>query len=72
MKAVNTPLNSVDAIAWLRTKVSHYECEDCWYSCATLTCDEHRKSDQCDCGADEENEKREQIARLIEVLRATP
>lgn len=37
-----------------KSRRSHYECEDCWYSCATLTCDEHRKG-PCDCGADEWN-----------------
>jgi hypothetical protein len=55
-----------EALQWLRTKVSHNECEDCWYSCATLTCDEHRRSDKCDCGADDENAKREQIAALLQ------
>lgn len=30
---------------------SHHDCEDCWYSCATICCDDRRKSDVCDCGA---------------------
>lgn len=34
-----------------RAKQGHYECEDCWYSCATITCNEDRHSDKCDCGA---------------------
>jgi hypothetical protein len=29
--------------------------EDCWFSCATLTCDDGRRSDVCDCGADAAN-----------------
>jgi hypothetical protein len=33
----------------------HLDCEDCWYSCAILTCDDNRKSDVCDCGADATN-----------------
>ena len=33
----------------------HYECEDCWYSCATLTCDDRRRSEVCDCGVDKLN-----------------
>lgn len=55
-----------EAIKWLRTKMPHYECEDCWYSCATITCDEQRSSTICDCGADQENSIREQIATLID------
>lgn len=38
------------------SRKNHYECEDCWYSCATLTCDEHRRG-ECDCGADKWNAK---------------
>ncbi len=30
---------------------SHRDCDDCWYSCATICCNERRKSDECDCGA---------------------
>ena len=36
----------------LRRPMGHEDCDDCWYSCATLTCDETRKSDVCDCGRD--------------------
>lgn len=57
----------------------HSDCEDCWYSCAKLTCNEVRKSDVCDCGADEENalcreaaaalaSQREELERLREAL----
>ncbi len=35
----------------LKKRSSHYECEDCWYSCATITCNEDRRSDECDCAA---------------------
>ena len=53
------------SLEWLARKTPHYECEDCWYSCATICCDEHRKSDKCDCGSDEENEmKRTLLAYL--------
>ena len=60
-------MNHEEAIAWLRRKVPHYECDDCWYSCAILTCDEHRRDDKCDCGADEVNAKRSAIAALLVV-----
>ena len=36
----------------LKRHAYHHESEDCWYSCAILTCDDSRKSDKCDCGAD--------------------
>ena len=49
-------------IAWLRLEMSHFECDDCWYSCAKLTCDENRRSDVCDCGADEQGRIRKLIA----------
>ena len=54
-----------EAVAWLSKEVPHYDCEDCWYSCATLTCDDHRKSDKCDCGADAENAKRAEVAAMF-------
>lgn len=56
-------------VAWLCKPVSHYECDDCWYSCATITCDENRRSSVCDCGADEENEMCKAAA---EALQAAP
>ena len=39
------------AVALLQRLTGHYECDDCWYSCSTICCDENRKSDECDCGA---------------------
>lgn len=39
------------AVALLQRLTGHYECNDCWYSCSTICCDENRKSDECDCGA---------------------
>jgi len=41
------------------SKRSHYVCEDCWYSCPKSgeCCNEFRKQDECDCGADEWNAK---------------
>ena len=41
-----------ELIEELKHHVYHHECDDCWYSCATITCDEQRKSNECDCGAD--------------------
>ena len=41
-----------ELIEELKRHSYHHESEDCWYSCATLTCDDRRKSDKCDCGAD--------------------
>jgi len=55
-----------EAIAYLRTPSPHDECEDCWYSCATLTCDERRRSTECDCGADARTAKHAAIADLLE------
>jgi len=57
-----------EAIEYLRETQGHYDCEDCWYSCATLTCDEHRRSKTCDCGAEETNAKHAAIADLLESL----
>ena len=53
----------------LAAKRQHYECEDCWYSCATICCDDQRHSDKCDCGADEHNALMERAAAT---LRASP
>lgn len=50
----------------LRVQHSHEECEDCWYSCATLTCNEGRKSDECDCGAAELNALHKEAADALE------
>jgi hypothetical protein len=52
-------------VEWLRKEVHHYECEDCWYSCATMTCDEQRRGDDCDCGAEYQNAKRTEAANEI-------
>lgn len=38
------------ALPILERAAEHYDCEDCWYSCATLTCDEGRRG-ECDCRA---------------------
>lgn len=54
-----------EVLKWLNTPVSHYECEDCWYSCATLTCDDRRGSETCDCGADRENTMRKRLLELL-------
>ncbi len=39
------------AVAELQKHTHHAECEDCWYSCSTICCNERRKSAECDCGA---------------------
>ncbi len=48
-----SPALRIDLFEFLRREAHHYECEDCWYSCATITCDERRKGGSCDCGANE-------------------
>jgi hypothetical protein len=50
-KAVAWEARARLAVEELQRHTGHYECEDCWYSCATICCDERRKSDECDCGA---------------------
>lgn len=37
-------------------KISHYVCEDCWYSCpkSEKSCCDDRQED-CNCGADKHN-----------------
>ena len=46
-------------------KSGHVDCDDCWYSCAILTCDDKRKSDKCDCGADATNAVLEEAATAL-------
>lgn len=43
----------------LASKRSHYECEDCWYSCPKSgeCCNDSRRNSECDCGAAEWNAK---------------
>lgn len=36
---------------------SHYECDDCFYSCSTICCDDSRRDRECDCGADAINKR---------------
>ena len=47
---------------------SHYYCEDTWYSCPQHEegCANEAESDECNCGADEANEK---IDEMITALR---
>lgn len=54
-----------EAKAWLAKEVPHRDHEDCWYSCATICCDENRRSEKCDCGADEENAMRRRISECF-------
>lgn len=39
------------AVALLERQTACVEHADCWYSCATLTCNDGRRSEKCDCGA---------------------
>ena len=48
----------------------HYDSEDCWYSCSTLTCNDQRRSLQCDCGADRINAMHERAATLLTAMLA--
>jgi hypothetical protein len=54
-----------ETIEWLKRETPHFDCEDCWYSCATLCCDDRRKSEECDCGADDENKAKADILRAL-------
>lgn len=55
-------------VEWLYHQTGHHECEDGWYSCATLTFDEHRRSEECDCGADDENRRKRVLLAYLERL----
>ena len=57
-----------ELISRLREQHSHDDVEDCWYSCATLCCDDMRKSDVCDCGADRINALHTEAADRIAAL----
>ncbi len=50
---------------------SHYDCEDCWYSCPKSEdgCCNSGKGNECDCGADNYNAI---IDRIIINLRGKP
>lgn len=64
-------MNKSDAelIALARQHETHLDCEDCWYSCATITCNDARKNNHCDCGADRLNSLHEKLAtRLSELI----
>lgn len=42
---------------------THYECEDCFYSCSTICCDDNRRDKECDCGADDKNRRISEIRK---------
>jgi len=48
--------------------VSHYVCDDCWYSCPKTDqcCNDQNPKDCCNCGADKHN------AVVDEILAANP
>lgn len=49
-------------------KLSHYECEDRWYSCPKSeegTFNEFYNEDECNCGADEHNKTVDEVIKLI-------
>jgi len=50
------------------SKRSHLDCPDCWYSCAILTCNDSRKSEICDCGADKWNAKVDELLQKYYLL----
>lgn len=54
-----------DVAEWLDRETAHYECEDGWYSCATICLDERRRSETCDCGADQENAIKAKLRKLL-------
>jgi len=56
----------------LGKEVSHYVCEDCWYSCPKCAegCCNDGAGDECTCGADAENALRRDAAARILVLEA--
>jgi hypothetical protein len=59
--------NIIDLLVELEMK--HSVCEDSWYSCPksgeNYYTDGHRNNTQCDCGADENNEKLRIIIKKI-------
>jgi len=71
MKKKKANLHQVDAVVMKKLfsfKVlalrDHYHCEDCWYSCPKSEdgcCNEFIKKDECNCGAEEHNEKVEKL-----------
>lgn len=60
-------MNLIDELEKLRLK--HHEGSDCWYSCPKSgeSCKDHADKTECDCGADENNAKLDEI---IEYVRA--
>lgn len=49
-------------------QINHYECDDCWYSCPKSEegcCNEGLDKDRCTCGADQTNNKIDEIIRLL-------
>lgn len=66
----NSVADTLDLERRLLIEESHNDCEDCWYSCALLTCNEHRHGDKCDCGADEQNALRKEAAAALASQRA--
>jgi len=57
-----------ELLARLDAEVTHYICEeDCWYSCpkSGVCCSDREDSDECTCGADEENALRKDAAVAI-------
>lgn len=57
-----------------KSKRTHVTCEDCWYSCPKSgeCCNEHRKGDDCDCGADTWNVYVETVLAGLHRLQIEP
>ena len=49
-------------------KISHYYCEDCWYSCPKEEdgCCNEAEGEDCNCGADEHNSKIDALMKELE------
>ena len=49
-------------------KREHYECEDRWYSCPKSgnCANDMIQGEECDCGADTDNAKIDEIMRIIQ------
>ena len=50
-----------------KLRVTHYYCEDCWYSCPKSEdgCCDDREGSECNCGADESNTILDSIIKYL-------
>ena len=68
-KAAQQALEALEA-----SRRSHYYCEDTWYSCPKHEdgCSNEMEGDECNCGADEANEKIDQSITALRAALAQP